>query len=202
MKTLALSALLLISQASLAVELICIAGGSASGKTTYAKKLKAQHGDNAVLLEFDRYFIDIAGTIEDKLAFNWDHPNALDWTLVKEHLMLLKVGQPIEVPVRDFTKFARAEHTETLKPAEIIIFEGIHALHDQELRSICNRKVFVDASEELRLARRIKRDVHERGVSPENTLKMFEKSVKPMHDEFIEPVKNHDGVEILSQEDI
>ncbi len=202
MKIKTISFLLLISHVAISGQLICITGGSASGKTTYAKKLKAKHGSSAVLLEFDRYFIDISGTIEDKLAFNWDHPEALDWALAKEHLSLLKAGQSVNAPLRDFAEFARAKHTETLEPAEIIIFEGIHALHDPEVRDICDRKIFVHASEELRLERRTKRDVIERGISPEDTSKMFKKSVKPMHDAFIEPVKHHEGVEILAQEDI
>jgi uridine kinase len=192
----------LVLAASKPIELICIAGGSASGKTTFAKELERRLGARAVLLEFDRYFIEFKGSSEELIAFNWDHPSALKWFTVERDLTELLNGRPTKVPYVNFTTFERINHAHTLYPKDIIIFEGIHVLHHPHIRALCSRKIFVDAPEELRLKRRIKRDALERNLTPEQTLQMFTNSVKPMHNQYIQPVADLDDVKVVNQENI
>ena len=126
-----------------------------------------------------------------KYSSNYDHPEAIDFQLMQQHLALLKQGQPIEMPVYDFVHHARTEQTTVLKPKPIILVDGILILHADSLRNSFDLKIFVECEEEVRRQRRLHRDIAERGRTYENTLKQFDFEVVPAHNKFVEPSKIH-----------
>ncbi|MBH1988635.1 MAG: uridine-cytidine kinase [Myxococcaceae bacterium] len=193
-----LSVSVLFSIDLFSTEIICITGGSAAGKTTYAKKLVDSSNGSAALLELDRYYFGLPGaTPEQRIAHNWDHPEVLDWKLVRKHLHDLKEGQGIEAPVYDFSHSVRLEETHRIMPPKTIVFEGMHALYDPIIRQLCTEKIFIDVPTPQRLKRRIKRDQVERNLSPQESTSMFGKTTLPMHRQFVEPLKNLPDVKII-----
>jgi len=171
--------------------IIAIAGGSGSGKTTFARRLYELLGESeAVCLGQDSYYIDQSQHFDgDGGKVNFDHPDALDFPLLKTHLEMLRRGESIEVPIYDFATHKRIEKTQTIHPHKIIIVDGILLLSIDYLRPLFDRCVFMDTDEELRFERRLKRDVAERGRTGIGVYRQFFKQVKPMHDQFVEPFK-------------
>lgn len=169
--------------------IVGIAGGTGSGKTTVVKKIVNNLPNEAiVLLPQDSYYKDNGNLpIEERLEINFDHPNAVEFELLIEHIKQLKKGQNIQQPIYSYLSCTRANETIPIIPKEVIIVEGILVLTNEELRNLFDIKVFVYADADDRLNRVIQRDIVERGRSVHKVLERYEKTVKPMHLQFIEP---------------
>lgn len=178
--------------------IIGIAGGTGSGKTSVSELIVEdlkRFGSKVVLLEQDSYYKNHANMdFEARTKLNYDHPDAIDFDLLIEHVKALKNGQKIEKPIYDFTNHLRTKETEVLEPESIIIVEGILILAIQALRDLFDVKIFVDTDDDERLLRRIERDIKERGRSFENIKEQYMTTVKPMHLEFVEPSKRYADV--------
>ena len=174
--------------------IIGIAGGTGSGKTTVVRKLKELMSDkDFVVIPQDAYYKDSSHlTEEEKAVHNFDHPDSIDFEYLIEHLDSLKGGKPVEQPVYSYVTCSRSK-TETVpvNPAHIIIVEGILIFTCEKLRDMMDVKVFVDAEADDRLSRVISRDIVERGKTVEWVLRRYEQTVKPMHQQFIEPSKRY-----------
>ncbi len=170
---------------------IGIAGGSGSGKSTVVSTLVDELGTDTVgVLEHDAYYRDLSHIpLQERAFFNFDHPDTLETDLLLDHLDELKMGQSIEKPIYDFTNYTRTGETEEINPLPIIVVEGILVLADPRLADRMDIKVFVDADSDVRLSRRIKRDMVERSRSLESILEQYEQTVRPMHLKFVEPSK-------------
>jgi len=175
------------------VIIVGIAGGSGAGKTTVARTIAERFGqENVAYLSQDWYYMDRSHmTLEEREKENLDHPNAFDSQLLISHLNQLRQGLPIEVPSYDYSIHSRTDKTTLLSPKSVAILEGILVLAIPELCSILDFKIFVDADPDVRLIRRIERDIRERGSTFENTVKRYLSTVKPMHDAFVEPSKRY-----------
>ena len=171
--------------------IIGVAGGSGSGKTTVtAKVLETVGPDMAAVIVQDYYYRDQAHlTFEQRLATNYDHPHAFDWPLLIEHIEDLLAGRAIEMPVYDFTHHTRAAETITVKPAPVIVIEGLFPLYDAVLRDMMSLKIFVDTDPDVRFIRRLQRDIRERGRTVDHVIEHYLATVRPMHNQFIEPTK-------------
>jgi len=172
---------------------IGLAGGTGSGKTTVAEAIvDAAGADNVTILPQDAYYLAQADIPPAARAMiNYDEPSAFDNDLLVEHVDTLVQGRPIERPVYDFERDDRSPQTVTLKPAPVLVVEGILVLHEPTLRDRFTLKVFVDAPPDERFIRRLERDVRERGRRAESVIAQYRRSVKPMHDLFVEPTKQH-----------
>lgn len=170
--------------------IIGIAGGTASGKSTFARNIDLKYKDKLTILSHDYYYKNRPDlTFDERTKINYDHPNAFDTDLMIEHLKQLKMGQSIEHPVYSYTTHLRENYTETSNPSKVIIVEGILIFENKELRDLMDIKIFIDADSDTRLSRRIVRDVEERGRSLSNILEQYFTTVKPMHEQFVEPSK-------------
>lgn len=171
--------------------IIGICGGTGSGKTTVVNKiLNILPEDHVAILSQDSYYKDNSNiSIEERKHINFDHPNAIEFDLLFEHITALKNGQSIEKPVYSYITCTRSSETIHIPSKDVILIEGILLFSDERIRNICNVKVFVDAPSDERLLRVIKRDIIERGRNVEQTLERYIESVKPMHEQFIEPTK-------------
>lgn len=171
--------------------IIGIAGGTGSGKTTVVKKIIARcPKDEVVVMPQDAYYKDNSNLpIEERLEINFDHPNAVEFDLLVEHINKLKKGEEINMPIYSYLMCTRSAETIPIKPKKVIIVEGILIFTNPKLRNICDIKVFVDADADDRLIRVIKRDIIERGRSVDKVLERYSKTVKPSHIQFIEPTK-------------
>lgn len=171
---------------------IGVSGGSASGKTTVANRLKEVCHDSVDLLSHDFYYIPHDNlTMEERAKVNYDHPNAFDTERLVDDIRSLKQGKAIERPVYSYTKHTRLDETVTVNPAKVIIVEGFLIFENSALRDLLDIKVFVDADADERLIRRIIRDVNERGRSLESVIMQYTNTVKPMHEQFVEPYKKY-----------
>lgn len=170
---------------------IGIAGGTGSGKTTLANKLVESFAKEEVsILRHDNYYKRHDElTYEERTQLNYDHPNAFDTDLLCEHLRLLKEGESIEMPSYDYTIHNRSDETTTVTPSPVIILEGILIFTEPELCDLMDIKVFVDTDADVRILRRITRDVKERGRSLDSVIDQYLTTVKPMHEQFVEPSK-------------
>ena len=171
---------------------IGIAGGTASGKTTLMKNLINEFGGQVTVLSHDNYYKrhdDMP--YEERCKLNYDEPAAFDTSLMVYHLDQLRHGYPIECPVYDFTVHNRSDETIRLVPHKVIIVEGILIFENEELRNLMDIKIFVDTDADIRLCRRIKRDVNKRGRSLESVLTQYQQTVKPMHERYVEPSKKY-----------
>ena len=169
---------------------IGIAGGTGSGKTSLMENLIADFSDSVTVLCHDNYYKrhdDL--TYEERCRLNYDEPAALETDLMAKHLDILRQGGAIECPVYDFTVHNRSDKTIHVVPEKVIIVEGILIFENKELRDLMDIKVFVDTDADVRLCRRIKRDVRERGRSLESVLDQYQNTVKPMHEQYVEPSK-------------
>jgi len=173
------------------IMIIGISGGSGSGKTTFALLLQKLLGKGRCsLLQQDSYYHDHSDVFDyDGGSVNFDHPDAIDFALLVQHLEELRAGRSVEIPVYDFAAHRRLEITQTLNARPFVLVEGMLIYSQQELREILNVKVFIDASENTRLRRRLSRDALERGRDPSGVQRQFAEHVKPMHDLFVEPSK-------------
>ena len=172
---------------------IGVAGGSGSGKTTVVRRIVDSLGpEQVVVLEHDRYYRDRNDLrLEERAALNYDHPDALDTSLLVEHVRMLKAGQPVDVPLYDFTRHARRADRQRYEPRRAIIVEGILIFTEPVLRDLMDVKVFVDADADTRFIRRMQRDVAERGRTLDSVVEQYLATVKPMHFEFVEPTKRY-----------
>ena len=169
---------------------IGIAGGTGSGKTTLMKNLIDRFGDVVTVLSHDNYYRRHDElTYEARCKINYDEPAALETDLMARHLDLLRQGQAIECPVYDFAQHNRSNETITVVPKSVIIVEGILIFENEPLRELMDIKIFVDTDADIRLCRRIKRDVTKRGRSLESVITQYKQTVKPMHEMYVEPSK-------------
>ena len=169
---------------------IGIAGGTGSGKTTLMKNIVSRFGDEVTVISHDNYYKrhdDM--TYEERCLINYDEPAAFETELMVGHLAQLKAGHAIECPVYDFTVHNRSNDFVTIEPRRIIIVEGILIFADEALRDLMDVRIFVDTDADVRLCRRIKRDVNKRGRTLESVLTQYQTTVKPMHEKYVEPSK-------------
>ena len=173
--------------------IIGIAGGTASGKTSVSTILVDAFSDQTVtLLRQDDYYNDQGHmTMEERVKTNYDHPLSIDNELLVSHLQQLVEGHSIEKPVYDYTLHTRSEKTETVDPTSIIIVEGLFVLEDVKIRNLLDIKLFVKTDDDIRFIRRLIRDTTERGRTLESVIAQYTQTVKPMHDQFIEPTNRY-----------
>ena len=174
---------------------IGIAGGSGSGKTTLMKNLVEKFRGSVTVLSHDNYYKrhdDL--TYEERCLLNYDEPNAFDTDLMVAQLDQLRHGQAIDCPVYDFTVHNRSNETTHIIPERVIIVEGILIFEPQALRELMDIRIFVDTDADIRLCRRIKRDVNKRGRSLESVLSQYQQTVKPMHEKYVEPSKKYANI--------
>ncbi len=176
--------------------LIGVAGGTCSGKTTISEKLTELAGDeNVSLIKLDSYCVARTHeSLEHRALSNYDHPDAFDWTLLNDHLAALVAGATVPVPVYDYAAHTRSDEVRMVRPSRIVVVEGILVLYDPPLRDRFDLKVFVDTDADIRFIRRLSRDVAERGRTPESIVAQYLTSVRPSHEQFIEPSKRHADV--------
>lgn len=171
---------------------IGIAGGTGSGKTTLMNNLIRRFEDHVTVLSHDNYYKrHDEMTYEQRSALNYDEPAALETDLMTRHLDQLRRGEAIDCPVYDFAQHNRSDEVIRIVPRQVIIVEGILIFEDQPLRDLMDIRVFVDTDADVRLCRRIKRDVEERGRSLESVLSQYQNTVKPMHEKYVEPSKKY-----------
>ena len=171
---------------------IGIAGGSGSGKTTLMKNLVEKFGDHVTVISHDNYYKRHDElTYEQRCLINYDEPAAFETDLMAKHLDLLKQGQAIECPVYDYTVHNRSDEVVKIEPRPVIIVEGILIFADEALRELMDIRIFVDTDADVRLCRRIKRDVNKRGRTLESVLTQYQDTVKPMHEQYVEPSKKY-----------
>jgi len=176
--------------------LIGVAGGTCSGKTTISEKLAELAGDeNVSLIKLDSYYVARTHQVlEERALSNYDHPDAFDWALLNDHLAALAAGATVPVPVYDYAMHTRSADVRMVRPSRIVVVEGILVLYDPPLRDRFDLKVFVDTDADIRLIRRLARDVAERGRTPESIVAQYLATVRPSHEQFIEPSKRHADV--------
>ena len=190
--------------------IVGIAGGSASGKTTVVNKIKEFFGDGITVIGHDNYYkAHNDMTYEERALLNYDHPNAFDTERMIEDVKKLKTGKTVDIPVYDYSIHNRSDKTQTIAPQRVVVLEGILLLYDAQLRELMDAKVYVDAPADERLVRRIRRDMAERERSLQSVLSQYQDTVRPMHEQFVEPTKayadviiprggeNHVGIGIL-----
>lgn len=171
--------------------IIGVAGGSGSGKSTVTNQIIHAIGRENVSVFFqDNYYLDRANlTLEERSLLNYDHPDAFDWPLLKKHVSDLSNGLSIEMPKYDFTTHTRTAQTRLVVPEKVVIIEGIFAFYDEAMSNQMALRIFVDTAADVRLMRRLKRDIHNRGRTLDNVLRQYTQFVRPMHMQFVEPTK-------------
>ncbi len=172
---------------------IGVAGGSGSGKTTVVNYLCEEFSeDNILRIEHDSYYRELGHLpFEERVKQNFDHPASLETELMIRHIQALMEGYPVEVPVYDFELHTRKDETITATPSEVILIDGILIFSEPDLLELMDVKIFVDTDDDVRLLRRLQRDIEERGRSVDSVLNQYEKFVRPMHLEFVEPSKRY-----------
>lgn len=185
-----------VRDASRRTLIVGVAGGSGSGKSTVARGIARAIGEaNVAVIDMDAYYRDLSHlSAEERRAVNWDHPESLDLDLLAGDLERLACGEAVDKPCYDFVAHRRKEQAERVEPCSVIVAEGILLFVDQRVREACDIKVFVDADADLRLIRRIRRDMQERGRPFEEILEQYLTTVRPMHLEFVEPSKRYADV--------
>lgn len=176
--------------------LIGVAGGSNSGKTTIAERLADVVGERQItLIKLDAYYVAMPDlSLAERAAMNYDHPDAFDWELLDEHLGELTSGRAVDVPVYDFANYDRTSEVTRVPPTRVIVVEGILVLWEPRLRQRFDLKIFVDTPADLRIIRRLRRDVAERGRTPDSIIDQYLATVRPAHETFIEPSKRYADV--------
>lgn len=190
-------------------KIILVGGGTASGKTYVIHKVVEQLGaDRVTHFSIDDYYKDLSSlSMVERKKQNFDHPKAFDWKLMKEQLTALKNGETVEKPIYDYVNHNRSKETKVVEPKDLIIVEGIMALVNKEIRELGDLKIFINASRERRLLRRMERDTNERGRSYESIVNQYFSTVQPMYEEIIGPseyyadlIINNDGYDNKSIE--
>jgi uridine kinase len=173
--------------------IIGICGGTGSGKTTIARAIvEAVGARSVVLIEQDSYYRNLADMpLDERHQANFDHPDAIDSDLLVNHLKRLKGGDSVEMPLYDMVTHTRYEETELIEPKPVVIVEGILIFAEPRVLDLLDMRVFVDTPDDIRLMRRLKRDITERGRTFERTLDQYARTIRPMHFEFVEPSKRH-----------
>jgi uridine kinase len=185
--------------------LIGIAGGSGSGKTTFAKKvMKSINNSSCSLLHMDSYYLPKQPkslyTASGKA--NFDHPSAFDWDLLRHHLSELKQGLAIRCPIYDFSSSSRTEEYEEMGPCKVVLFEGIFSLYDQEIRNLLDIKCFLHVDSDIRFTRRLHRDVKERGRSLESVIAQYYDTVRPMYQKYLDPQRQFADFTVSEETDV
>lgn len=177
---------------------IGVTGGSGGGKTSVSKAILSNFPDEKIaMIEHDSYYNDQSHlTLEERISTNYDHPLAFDTDLMIEHLDELIEGRPVDIPIYDYAKHNRSEKTYRQEPQDVFIVEGILVLEDKRLRDLMDIKLFVDTDDDIRIIRRIKRDMQERGRSLDSIIEQYTRVVKPMYHQFIEPSKRYADIVI------
>lgn len=174
------------------IMIIGVAGGTGSGKTTLTSQIAERLGDEVTVITHDNYYrAHHEMTYKERTLLNYDHPDAYETDLLVEHLAALRRGEAIHIPVYDFAIYDRTDESIVVKPSRVIIVEGIVIFAHPELRELMDVKVYVDADADVRILRRILRDVRERGRSLESVINQYLTTVKPMHEAFVEPTKKY-----------
>lgn len=178
--------------------IIGVTGGSGGGKTSVSHAILENFPDAKVaMIQHDSYYKDQSHlTFEERIKTNYDHPLAFDTELMIEHLTALASGQSVEIPIYDYTQHTRSEETYCQEPRDVLIVEGILVLEDKRLRDLMDIKLFVDTDDDIRIIRRIKRDMQERGRSLDSIIEQYTSVVKPMYHQFIEPTKRYADIVI------
>lgn len=178
--------------------IIGVTGGSGGGKTSVSRAILSNFPDeNIAMIEHDSYYKDQSHlTFEERVKTNYDHPLAFDTDLMIEQLNELIEGRPVDIPVYDYTQHTRSDQTVRMEPQDVIIVEGILVLEDKRLRDLMDIKLFVDTDDDIRIIRRIKRDMEERGRSLDSIIDQYTEVVKPMYHQFIEPTKRYADIVI------
>lgn len=173
--------------------IIGICGGTGSGKTTIARAIvEAVGAENVVLVEQDSYYRNLADMpLDERHQANFDHPDSLETDMLVDHILKLKHGLRVEMPLYDFKTHTRSNNIEIIEPRPVVIVEGILMFAEPRVRELLDVKVFVDTPDDIRLLRRLKRDFAERGRTYERTMDQYERTIRPMHLEFVEPSKRH-----------
>ena len=180
------------------IMVIGIAGGTGSGKTTLMRALIEKFGDNIAVISHDNYYkAHDDMPLEDRALLNYDEPAAFDTDMLIEHLRLLRQGRTIHCPVYDFSVHNRTKETIEVAPRKVIIVEGILIFENEELRNLMDIRIFVDTDADIRLCRRVKRDVNKRGRTLESVLQQYQQTVKPMHEKYVEPSKKYANLVVL-----
>ncbi len=185
--------------------LISIAGGSGSGKTTFAKKVLEYTQKNEIgILNMDSYYLDNLPTeiYTTKGTPNFDHPNAFDWELLRNHIQALKDGHTVDVPQYNFETNSRLPNKQKIGPFKILIFEGIFSLFDEEIRNAANIKCYLHVEADIRFTRRLHRDVKERGRSLESVISQYYDTVRPMYQKYLDPQKQHADFTVGEETDV
>jgi len=169
-----------------------IAGGTGAGKTTVARLITERVGESVTRIPIDNYYKDLSHLDrEEREEINYDHPEAFEWELLCDHLRALSEGQAVEMPQYDFEIHNRKDERVTVLPTDVIIVEGILALYDETINDMMDLRLYVETDADVRILRRIKRDVVQRGRALEDVIEQYLSTVKPMHEQFIEPTKKH-----------
>lgn len=173
--------------------IIGICGGTGSGKTTIARAIVESVGNGeVVLVEQDSYYRNLADMpLDERHQANFDHPDSLDSDMLVNHLLRLKQGLDIEMPLYDFKSHTRSDEIEVIKPKPVVIVEGILIFAEPRVLGLLDVRIFVDTPDDIRLMRRLRRDITERGRTFERTLEQYERTIRPMHFEFVESSKRH-----------
>ena len=184
--------------------IIGIAGGSGSGKTTFAEKIMSLVSDAKVIhINQDWYYLN--SQPQDhyvKGKANYDHPDAFDWALLLEQLHELKMGKTVQAPIYDFTTSQRRTETKSIGPGTVILFEGIYALWDSRVRDLLDLKIFVDVDADIRFIRRLHRDVKERGRTLDSVINQYYDTVRPMHRQYLQPTSQFADLLVGEETDI
>jgi uridine kinase len=180
--------------------IIGVAGGTASGKSTVAEAILERVGrEHIAYIQHDSYYRDLSHLpLEERARMNFDHPDALETELLVEHLRQLQAWQPIEVPIYDFATYTRTGRTRRVEPRRVVLVEGILIFVDKQLRDMMDIKLYVDTDADMRLIRRLQRDMRERGRTLESVIRQYLETVRPMHLEFVEPSKRYADIIIPS----
>ncbi len=184
--------------------LIGIAGGSGSGKTTFAKKVLSRITNSIGVLHMDSYYLPSQPKTNRTKSGkpNFDHPDAFDWNLLRTHIATLKEGGKIKAPVYDFTTSSRTEETQDIGPCTVVLFEGIFTLFDQDIRDMLDIKCFLHVDSDIRFTRRLHRDVKERGRSLESVIEQYYETVRPMYQKYLAPQRQYSDFIVGEETDI
>jgi len=176
--------------------IIGIAGGSGSGKSTVARNVaQALRTETVAFIDMDAYYKNYTElSLDERRRINWDHPDAFDWELLVGQLARLAAGESIDKPVYDFVTHLRTDRTVVIPPAQVVVIDGILLFSDERVRELCDVKVFVDADADIRLIRRIRRDINKRGRPLDEIIEQYLTTVQPMHLQFVEPSKRYADV--------
>jgi uridine kinase len=180
------------------IMIIGIAGGTGSGKTTLTEQIRKRFGDDVTVIYHDNYYrLQIGKTYEERSQVNYDHPDAFETSLMIEHLKDLRAGKSIESPVYDYTIHNRSDQVMVIHPSKVIIVEGILIFAEKKLREMMDIKIFVDTDADVRILRRIQRDVEERARTLQSVIHQYLTTVKPMHEQYVEPSKRFADLIVL-----